>query len=467
MRYALVMEERAAQRGFAGEVGRRPLRVPWLALAMVAAVCAVGGAAYWDEERESAAALEDFAQEQSTLARSVAATLQSRIEAGPEGEGGPRSVLARGLGDLERPGSLLVLLLPPSGKQLQTADGRTLRSQSILDSMEKGLLAVRLPPPEAAAIGLPRRTAVAGLAWLDGGARGRWGVVVVANAERLRDRERRARVRLVLATVLAGGLVLTFGGSALRRQRKELELEQELAIAALQRRRDERLERADRAATLGTFAMGIAHEISTPLGVIAGRAEQLLPGVKADEKAERSVRAILDQTDRIHQVIRAFLGLVRGDAPTAVDLAPADVASRALALCEHRFARAGVVLVGDLPEGLPQVRGDASLLEHALVNLLLNACDACERGGQVQLAIEGGPMVAFVISDDGIGITSADALRAVEPFFTTKSSGKGTGLGLAIVNEIAKHHRGTLTLSPRKPHGTVARLEIPASRGQS
>jgi signal transduction histidine kinase len=467
MRYALVMEAKAPRQDFAGEEGRRPFRVPWLALAMVAAVCAVGGAAYWDEERESAAALVVFAQEQSTLARSVAATIRLRLAEEADGDRDPRAVFAGGLGDLERPGALLVLLLPPSGSRLQASDGRTLSSQPIVDAMAKGDLAVRLPPPEAAELGLPRRTAVAGLAWIDGGARGRWGVAVVANAERLRDRERRARLRLVLATVLAGGLVLTFGGSALRRQRKELELERELAIAAIQRRRDERLERADRAATLGTFAMGIAHEISTPLGVIAGRAEQLLPGVQADERAERSVRAILDQTDRIHQVVRAFLGLVRGDAPTALDLAPADVASRALALCEHRFARAGVALVGDLPEGLPQVRGDPSLLEHALVNLLLNACDACERGGKVQLAIEGGSTVAFVISDDGIGITSADALRAVEPFFTTKSSGKGTGLGLAIVTEIAKHHRGSLTLSPRKPHGTVARLEIPASRGQA
>jgi len=460
MRYALGMERQETGRVFPGdEVRRLASRTPWLALAMVGAVCAVGAAAYWDEERESAAALEDFAQEQSTLARSVAAAIQSRLAAGAGVDGGPKVVP----GEVERPGALLVLLLPEPGNPFRTSDGRTVRSPPILEALEADKVAVRLPPAEAAEVGLPRRTAVAGLAWVDAGSQGRWGVAVVANAERLRDRERRARLRLVLATVLAAGLVLTFGGSALRRQRKELELERELAIAALQRRLDERLERADRAATLGTFAMGIAHEISTPLGVIAGRAEQLLPGVASDERAGRSVRAILDQTDRIHQIIRAFLGLVRGDSPTARELSPADVASRALALCEHRFSRAGVALVGDLPEGLPQVRGDASLLEHALVNLLLNACDACERGGQVQLAIEGGDPVAFVISDDGIGITSADALRVVEPFFTTKSSGKGTGLGLSIVSEIAKNHRGSLTLAPRKPRGTVARLEIPAA----
>jgi signal transduction histidine kinase len=155
--------------------------------------------------------------------------------------------------------------------------------------------------------------------------------------------------------------------------------------------------------------------------------------------------------------------MARGDAPAARDLAPGEVARRALALCEHRFARAGVSLVGDLPEGLPAIRGDASLIEHAIVNLLLNACDACERGGHVQLAVEPGQAVGFVIADDGAGIERVDALRITEPFFTTKPSGKGSGLGLAIVAEIAKHHRGTLTLTARVPRGTVARLEIPAA----
>jgi signal transduction histidine kinase len=99
------------------------------------------------------------------------------------------------------------------------------------------------------------------------------------------------------------------------------------------------------------------------------------------------------------------------------------------------------------------------------VNLLLNACDACERGGQVRLSVTGGDSVAFVIEDDGVGIPVADAARVAEPFFTRKPIGQGSGLGLAIVSEIAKHHRATLTLRPRAPRGTLARLEFPASRG--
>jgi signal transduction histidine kinase len=101
-----------------------------------------------------------------------------------------------------------------------------------------------------------------------------------------------------------------------------------------------------------------------------------------------------------------------------------------------------------------------------LVNLLLNACDACNEGGTtVTLSIHGDrERVAFVVTDDGVGISPAVAKRATEPFFTTKPEGKGTGLGLAIANEIVKHHCGSLTLSPRVDgRGTRVCVELPVA----
>src|ERR1019366_3815277 len=95
-----------------------------------------------------------------------------------------------------------------------------------------------------------------------------------------RDREKRALGRLMLSVLVTTGLVLAFGGAALRKQRKEVELSRDLGIAELPRSGDETLAQAQRVATMGTFAMGIAHEVSTPLGVIMGRAEQLLGRVK-------------------------------------------------------------------------------------------------------------------------------------------------------------------------------------------
>ena len=93
-----------------------------------------------------------------------------------------------------------------------------------------------------------------------------------------------------MSVFTAAGLVLAFGGLALRVQRKELTLERGLAVADARHRSDERLQRATRAAVMGTLAMGVAREISTPLGVIATRAEQMLPKVTHDERLTGSTK---------------------------------------------------------------------------------------------------------------------------------------------------------------------------------
>jgi signal transduction histidine kinase len=264
----------------------------------------------------------------------------------------------------------------------------------------------------------------------------------------------------------AAGLVLAFGGLAMRNQRKELVLERELALEAARRARDERLERASRAAVMGTLAMGVAHEISTPLGVIAARAEQVAAKVDGDERLRVSVQAILSQIDRIKQVIGGLLGLARGDAPSAERIEPARVIDEAVGLTEHRFGKSRVRLRREVDANLPAVLGDPRLLEHAVVNLLLNACDASRPDGEVTVrARRVDADVEIAVEDAGAGISPADVGRALEPFFTTKPRGEGHGLGLAVAQEIVSSHRGTLALAPRAPRGTRAAIRLPPAEG--
>jgi signal transduction histidine kinase len=215
---------------------------------------------------------------------------------------------------------------------------------------------------------------------------------------------------------------------------------------------------------MGALATGIAHEVSTPLGVVMGRAEQLLPKVAGDERARRSVEAILEQGERIGRVVRGFLALARGETPSFDDVAPAEIARTSVELVEHRFDKVGVRLQTEIADGLPLIACEPLLVEQALANLLLNACDACRPGGLVTLLVQtDADRVAFVVTDDGEGISAESAARVTEPFFTTKLPGSGTGLGLAIATEIVKHHRGTLTIEPRGAiAGTTARIELPA-----
>jgi len=483
-----------------------------LVAAMILAMVAVGGLAFWDASREADSALEDFGDAQAVVALSAASGLNGRLaavrrdaqliaetgavpasvaqrytlarllepgeapDAATDGfrflfpAPGGRSVeltlsaaeLFQGLERVEHPGSLMLVIAAPGEARLRTTDGRTLDDPQLLEALRGNQTSLRLPRPHAALLGLPERMAVAGLARVDAGPLGRWGVAAAATALRERDRERRDRWRLVLSVLLAGGLVLAFGGVALRHQRKELELARNLEVAELSRERDERLERLGKMATLVTLASGVAHEVSTPLGVIVGRAEQVLPRVKDDERATKAVQVILEQSERISQVVRGFLTLARDGSPTLGRVSPVSIVQGALALVQHRFEKAGVHLHSGVPQDLPAVGGDARLLEHALVNLLLNACDATPREGNVEVSAKtDGGTLAIDVTDDGVGITEADAARATEPFFTTKPVGQGTGLGLAIANEIVKSHRGSLTIASAGVKGTRASLRIP------
>jgi signal transduction histidine kinase len=425
-------------------------RPRWIVAFMLAAIAVVSAVAFWDDERESKEALDAFALAQVALAGTVATLTPSLDHDARES-----------LRHVEEPGALLVLIQSPGGV-LERPSGEAVRSPPIERALTAHEAFARLSRPEAASLGLPARTAMAGIA--RGDERGRtFHLVVVASALRERDREIRASKRLVLALATNAFIVAAFGTLALWKQRAQLKAARDLAVADARKTLDERLMRADRLATLGALATGIAHEVSTPLGVIVGRAEQLARKVEGDERAERAARAIAEQADRIGKIVRGFLGLVRGETGQRERVDAAEIVRDARDLVAHRFEAAGVTLSSEIHGQVPEIFCEPKLFTQVLVNLLLNACDACNVGGAVALVVScQSERVTFTVTDDGHGITQEDSARAMEPFFTTKAPGKGTGLGLAIATEIVQHHNGTLVLAPRSTgeRGTVARVDI-------
>ena len=137
-----------------------------LGAAMIVAVVLIAGLAYWDAERESVAALQDFAQEQATLASALGAGL--RIRATPDAALRQDDVLAE-IRSIERAKSLAILVRPPGSTVLRATDGSEVSSPRLMDAVRDGQSVVRIPREEAAAFGLPARTALAGLSRVDAG----------------------------------------------------------------------------------------------------------------------------------------------------------------------------------------------------------------------------------------------------------------------------------------------------------
>lgn len=453
---------------------RRLLVRSWLVFSMLAAIGAVFAAAAWSASIERASALADFSHEHAALAMMVAVDWESRLEelaARGRRPGAGRALsdeavleLLQGARRLEEQSETMVLVARPRQDGFLATDRRLIPSARLRAALDGAARTVIIPRDEAVAFGLPHRSAVAGLARVGVPGEGSWGIVVLASAERMRNREQHEGWRLGLTVLVVAALVTAFGGLAQRRQRRELELQRQVEISALEREREALLAKADKMAALAALSTGIAHELGTPLGVIVGRVEQALARSKDDDVVTSALDIVLDQVTRIQAIVRGCLALARGDSPHLVQMAPAALAKHAIELVRHRFSGSEVGLTWDVDGDLPNIACEPSLLEQALVNVLLNACQATPAGGEVRLHVSSSSdRVLFVVDDDGAGIPDEIAKRAAEPFFSTKREEGGSGLGLTIAREIVSHHAGTLSLTKRDgARGTRATIGVPS-----
>lgn len=228
------------------------------------------------------------------------------------------------------------------------------------------------------------------------------------------------------------------------------------------------LARAEKLATIGTLAAGVAHEIGTPLGIISGRAEQLLAKLPNDDGGEgtrKGLASILKQVDKVSATIRQLLDFSRVRPVEGSVVVPSMVLASAAALLEHRFRQANVGLEISAPPSLPPIAGDPAQLEQVVVNLLINAVDACAPGGTVALSASlRGDRIVLEVKDDGAGIAPEHLGSVLDPFFTTKKRGQGTGLGLTIVSDIVKNHGGSLDLASEVGRGTTVTIALPVGK---
>ncbi|NBD11924.1 MULTISPECIES: ATP-binding protein [Corallococcus] len=235
---------------------------------------------------------------------------------------------------------------------------------------------------------------------------------------------------------------------------------------------EDQLLRAEKLATVGVLAAGVAHEIGTPLGIIRGHAEYMLQKVGGTEHPQgRGLNAIVTQIDRVSRIIRQLLDLSRLQPARAAAVPLAPVVRGLQELLDMEAERRHVHFELDVPERLPCLSADADQLQQVLLNLALNACDACSEGGRVKVsatAFAGGDtptleMVEIRIQDDGRGIAPEHLHQVFDPFFTTKKRGQGTGLGLSVVAQIVRNHGGQIGVDSEPGRGTVVTLRWPVA----
>ncbi len=212
-------------------------------------------------------------------------------------------------------------------------------------------------------------------------------------------------------------------------------------------------------ASMGRMAAGIAHEIRNPLFIIRSSAEKL--EAAHPEDAPEIDDLILEEVDRLDGILTDYLLFARNEKLSRQETDIVMIIRRTVKLIEDAGTGTGISIntTFDLPEC--PFTGEEKKLQQAFINILLNARQAVEGAGtiDVSLTVAGGRYrIAF--SDSGVGIPPKEIEKVFEPFYTTKPA--GSGLGLAIAKKIIEDHGGTIDIASRPGRGTVVSVYLPA-----
>ena len=237
-------------------------------------------------------------------------------------------------------------------------------------------------------------------------------------------------------------------------------LDRERRIRARQEETALQLERSQRLSQMGQMAASVAHEIKNPLASIKGAVEIInSPATSADERREFE-GIVSSEIGRIDRTVREFLdfGRPREIAPQRADLSVA-VAAAAKQI-ERQVNDKGLELVTMIESDII-AEIDSESIHQLVLNLLLNAIEASDSGGAIEVRLERTSNNSAVISvkDRGKGITGEEIVQVFEPFYTSKSS--GTGLGLAIAQSIVTKHKGKIEVDSEPTQGTTFRVILP------
>jgi two-component system, NtrC family, sensor kinase len=227
-----------------------------------------------------------------------------------------------------------------------------------------------------------------------------------------------------------------------------------------------RVAQAERLASLGMLAAGVAHEVNNPLGGILALTALTLEDLPPDHPDRHNLEVVLRQTERCRDIVKGLLDFSRQSEVTMQQLDLNAVLQDTLALIAQQSSFFNVRIERHLSDELPAVVGDRSQLQQVLLNILVNAVQAMEERGTIAITtrvVRERRDVEIRIADTGCGIPRDAIDKIFDPFFTTREGGRGTGLGLAIAYGIVTQHRGHIGVESTVGRGTTFTIRLPAA----
>ena len=228
------------------------------------------------------------------------------------------------------------------------------------------------------------------------------------------------------------------------------------------REKQAQLVEAEKLASVGKLAAGIAHEINNPLTAVLTFSNLMLEQCPPEDPRHEKLKLMARETNRARNIVRQLLNFGREIVirPEMINInRPVSEITDSLAAQD---AFKGIELAMKLDEDLPEVHADPAQVGQVVMNMLLNAIHAISPPGRIEVATRrNGNAVEIVFSDTGQGIPEKHIHKIFDPFFTTKDAFKGTGLGLAVSYGIIKKHGGDIEVSSAAGKGTTFTVRLP------
>lgn len=234
---------------------------------------------------------------------------------------------------------------------------------------------------------------------------------------------------------------------------------------------NQKLMHTDRLTSLGQLSASVAHEINNPLSGVLNLSMLMQRILKDDgippervPEFHRYLAQVTHETSRVGRIVSDLLAFSRRSKPQSTQADLNAIVTSTVSLLSHKMKLAGVEIALDLRPDLPHIQCDASQMQQVVMNLVMNAAEACHGGGRVQLrtrVLDDLQTAELEVTDNGEGIAPENLPKIFDPFFTTKGEGKGVGLGLAVVFGIIQSHGGDIDVRSSPGAGTTFTIVLP------